>query len=126
MKKQYVNTDAAPKAIGPYSQGVKGNGFLFVSGQLPVHPVTGEIPESVEDQTLQSLRNVKAVLEAGGSSLDKILEATVFIKDMNDFPKINKVYGELLGDSLPARACVEVSRLPKDVKVEIKVIALCE
>ena len=97
-----------------------------MSGQLPVHPVTGKIPESVEGQTLQSLRNVKAVLEAGDSSLDKILEATVFIKDMNDFPKINKVYGEFLGDSLPARACVEVSRLLKDVKVEIKVIALCE
>jgi 2-iminobutanoate/2-iminopropanoate deaminase len=93
MKKQYVNTDAAPKAIGPYSQGVKGNGFLFVSGQLPVHPVTGEIPESVEDQTLQSLRNVKAVLEAGGSSLDKILEATVFIKDMNDFPRLIRCTG---------------------------------
>jgi len=69
MKKQYIKTDAAPKAIGPYSQGVKGNGFLFVSGQLPVHPVTGEIPESVEDQTLQSLSNVKAVLEAGGSKV---------------------------------------------------------
>lgn len=123
---QYVKTDAAPKAIGPYSQGVKGKGFLFVSGQLPIHPVSGEIPESVEDQTLQSLNNVKAILEAGGSSLDKIVEATVFIKDMNDFPKINKVYGEFLEDSLPARACVEVSRLPKDAKVEIKVIALCE
>lgn len=126
MKKQYIYTDAAPKAIGPYSQGVKGNGFLFVSGQIPVNPLSGEMPETIQEQTLQVLKNVKAILEAGGSSLDKIVEATVFITDMNDFPEINKVYGDYLGDSLPARACIEVSRLPKDAKVEIKVIALCE
>ena len=126
MKKQYIYTDAAPKAIGPYSQGVKGTGFLFVSGQIPVNPLSGEMPETIQEQTLQVLKNVKAILEAGGSSLDKIVEATVFITDMNDFPEINKVYGDYLGDSLPARACIEVSRLPKDAKVEIKVIALCE
>lgn len=124
--KQVINTDKAPKAIGPYSQAIKANGFLFVSGQLPVVPATGEFAEGgVAAQTKQSLENIKAILGQAGATLDDIVKTTVFIKDMNDFGVVNNVYGEYFSKDFPARACFEVARLPKDALVEIEVIAVC-
>ncbi|KAG9307282.1 hypothetical protein G9A89_017110 [Geosiphon pyriformis] len=120
-----VSTAKAPGAIGPYSQAIVANGFVFVSGQIPVIPETGEIvSDDIQEQTRQSLKNLKHVLEAANSSLAQVVKTTVFIKNMDDFAKINKVYAEAFGDHKPARACVEVARLPKDVKVEIDGIAL--
>jgi 2-iminobutanoate/2-iminopropanoate deaminase len=124
MKKQVV-TDKAPKAIGPYSQGIVANGFVFCSGQIPIDPATGELNTgSIEDQTRQVLKNVSAVLEAAGSSLDDAVKCTVFLQDMNDFGKMNAVYGEFFKAPNPARAAVQVARLPRDVKVEIEAIAV--
>jgi len=124
MKKQ-VQTDKAPKAIGPYSQGIVANGFVFCSGQIPIDPATGELNNgSVEDQTRQVLQNMGAVLEAAGSSFDDVVKATVFLQDMNDFAKMNGIYGEFFKTPYPARAAVQVARLPRDVKVEIEAIAL--
>lgn len=124
--KQVINTDKAPKAIGPYSQAIKANGFLFVSGQLPVVPVTGEFAEGgVAAQTKQSLENIKSILVQAGATLDDVVKTTVFIKDMNDFSVVNNVYGEYFSKDFPARACFEVARLPKDALVEIEVIAVC-
>lgn len=125
MTKQIVSTEKAPAAVGPYSQAINTGPLVFVSGQIPFDPATGEIvPGDVQDQTRQSLKNVREVLLAAGSSMDKIVKATVFITDMNDFPRVNEVYAEFFPENPPARACVEVSRLPKDVKVEIEAIAL--
>jgi 2-iminobutanoate/2-iminopropanoate deaminase len=124
MKKQ-VLTDKAPKAIGPYSQGIVANGFVFCSGQIPIDPATGELNTgAIEDQTRQVLKNVSAVLEAAGSSLDEAVKVTVFLQDMNDFAKMNAVYAEFFKTPNPARAAVQVARLPRDVKVEIEAIAL--
>jgi 2-iminobutanoate/2-iminopropanoate deaminase len=124
MKKQVV-TDKAPKAIGPYSQGIVANGFVFCSGQIPIDPATGELNTgSIEDQTRQVLKNVAAVLEAAGSSLDDAVKCTVFLQDMNDFAKMNGVYAEFFKAPNPARAAVQVARLPRDVKVEIEAIAV--
>jgi 2-iminobutanoate/2-iminopropanoate deaminase len=125
MKFEQVVTDNAPKAIGPYSQGTKGNGFVFCSGQIPANPVTGElITGSITDQTKQSLSNVKGVLEAAGSSMDSVVKVTVFLKDMNDFSEMNAEYAKWFSNPPPARAAVEVARLPKDVSVEIEAIGL--
>jgi 2-iminobutanoate/2-iminopropanoate deaminase len=125
MAKRVINTEKAPAALGPYSQAIEVNGMLFVSGQIPFVPETMTcISDDVQDQTKQSLENVKAVLEEAGYSLKDVVKAGLFIKDMNDFSKINEVYNEYLGDVKPARACVEVARLPKDVKIEIEVIAV--
>ncbi len=122
--KTIVQTATAPKAIGPYSQATVSQGLVFVSGQIPLHPVTGALLNgSIEEQTRRVLLNLKAVLEAAGSSLDLVVKTTVFLKDMADFPAMNEVYAEFFGSSLPARATVEVSRLPKDVSVEIDAIA---
>ena len=122
--KQIIKTDKAPAAIGPYSQAVAINGFLFTSGQIPLNPATGLLDSTdVEDQTRQALLNLKAVLEAYGAELSQVVKTTVFIKDMNDFARINKVYGEFFTDAHPARSCVEVARLPKDVLVEIEAVA---
>ena len=124
--KQVINTDKAPKAIGPYSQAIKANGFLFVSGQLPVVPATGEFAEGgVAAQTKQSLENIKSILLQAGATLDDVVKTTVFIKDMNDFSVVNNVYGEYFSKNFPARACFEVARLPKDALVEFEVIAVC-
>ena len=124
MKKQ-VQTDKAPKAIGPYSQGIIANGFVFCSGQIPIDPATSELNTgTIEEQTRQVLKNVSAVLEAAGSSLDEAVKVTVFLQDMNDFAKMNAVYGEFFKEPFPARAAVQVARLPRDVKVEVEVIAL--
>ncbi|CED93182.1 MULTISPECIES: RidA family protein [Romboutsia] len=125
MKHQVIHTDNAPKAIGPYSQAVKAGNMLFVSGQVPFVPETMEIVEGdVKAQTAQSLKNVQAILAEAGLDFSHVVKSTVFIKDMNEFAQINEVYAEFFGENKPARACVEVARLPKDVKVEIEVIAV--
>ena len=125
MKHQVIHTDNAPKAIGPYSQAVKAGNMLFVSGQVPFEPETMEIVEGdVKAQTAQSLKNVQAILAEAGLDFSHVVKSTVFIKDMNEFAQINEVYAEFFGENKPARACVEVARLPKDVKVEIEVIAI--
>jgi 2-iminobutanoate/2-iminopropanoate deaminase len=125
MKKEVINTVKAPAALGPYSQAIKVGDTIYVSGQIPFIPETMElISEDVKEQTKQSLENVKAILEEAGASFNDVVKATVFIKDMNDFVKINEVYAEYFTENKPARACVEVARLPKDVKVEIEVIAV--
>ncbi|MGL5568261.1 MAG: RidA family protein [Cetobacterium sp.] len=123
--KRVINTTKAPAAIGPYSQAVEVNGTLYVSGQIPFVPETMKVvSDDVKEQTRQSLENVKAILEEAGYTLHDVVKAGVFIKDMNDFTSINEVYSEYLGEVKPARACVEVARLPRDVKVEIEVIAV--
>jgi len=123
--KKTIRTDQAPKAIGPYSQGIQANGFVFVSGQIPLDPATGElVAGSIEDQTRRVLRNVGGVLAAAGLGFEDVVKATVFLQDMSDFAKMNAVYGEFFKEPFPARAAVQVARLPRDVKVEIEVIAL--
>jgi 2-iminobutanoate/2-iminopropanoate deaminase len=124
MKKE-IKTEKAPKAMGPYSQAIEANGFIFASGQIPANPSKGELNTgSIEEQTRLVLSNLKAVLEAGGSSLDKAVKCTVFLQDMNDFNKMNEVYSEFFKPPYPARATVQVGRLPKDVRVEIEVVAI--
>lgn len=124
--KQVINTNKAPGAIGPYSQAIKANGFLFVSGQLPVVPATGQFADGgIAEQTKQSLENIKAILAQAGGSLHDVVKTTVFVKNMNDFAAMNQVYGEYFNKECPARACFEVARLPKDALVEIEVIAAC-
>lgn len=119
-----VSTEKAPKALGPYSQALKAGGFVWCSGQIPINPATNTIEATtIEDQTRQAISNLKNVLEAAGTSLANVVKTTVFIKDMNDFAALNGVYAEMFGDTKPARSCVEVARLPKDVKVEIECIA---
>ena len=125
MNKTIIATDKSPAAIGPYSQAVEVNGSLYTSGMIPVIPATGEIVEGgVEEQTKQVFENLKALLAAADSSLDRVFKTTVFIKDMNDFAKINAVYASYFDGDFPARSCVEVARLPKDVLLEVEVIAL--
>ena len=124
MQLQTISTTSAPAALGPYSQAIRANGMIYCSGQIPINPATGTIEaKTIEAQTAQSITNLKNVLAAAGSSLAKVVKTTVFIKDMNDFAALNKVYAELFGDTKPARSCVEVARLPKDVLVEIECIA---
>ena len=124
MKKE-IRTDKAPKAIGPYSQAIEANGLIFCSGQIPLEPATMTVVAGgVEEQTRQVLKNLAAVLEAAGSSLDQAVKCTVFLQDMADFAAMNKVYGEFFKPPAPARAAVQVARLPRDVKVEIECIAL--
>jgi 2-iminobutanoate/2-iminopropanoate deaminase len=123
--KKEVKTDKAPKAIGPYSQAIIAGGLVFASGQIAIDPATGELNTgSVEEQTRQVLKNLAAVLEASGSSMDKVVKATVFLQDMNEFGRMNQVYGEAFPPPYPARAAVQVARLPRDVKVEIEAVAL--
>ena len=122
-----INTENAPGAIGPYSQAIAVNGFVYTSGQIPLNPSTGEIVSGgVEEQTKQALENLKNVLLAAGVDLKDVIKTTVFIKNMNDFPQINKIYGEFFAEPFPARSCVEVARLPKDVFVEIEAVAYGE
>lgn len=118
-----ISTSKAPGAIGPYSQGIRCGGLVFTSGQLGIHPETGEMPVSIQEQTRQSLENVKSVLEAAGSGLDKAVKMTVFLKDMNDFAAMNEIYQEFFQNDFPARSAVEVARLPKDARIEIEAVA---
>lgn len=124
MNKQIVATDKAPKAIGPYSQAVIVGDMVYASGQLGMDPATMELQGTVEEQAHQALKNVKEVLAAAGTSIDKVFKTTVFLADMNDFVKVNEVYAQYFVEPFPARSAVEVARLPKDAKVEIEVIAL--
>jgi 2-iminobutanoate/2-iminopropanoate deaminase len=120
-----INTPKAPAAFGPFVQGVKTDTLVFSTGQLPLNPATGElVSDDVQAQTRQVLINLKAILEAGGCSLDRVLKATVFITNMDDFDKMNEVYAGFFSDTPPARSCVAVSALAKGAKVEIEVIAL--
>lgn len=122
--KTIVTTNEAPAAIGPYSQAVVWQGLVFVSGQIPLDPVTGSLVDGdIATQTRRVLRNLDAILREAGSSLGSVLKTTVYLKDMGEFPLMNQVYAEFFGESLPARATVEVSRLPKDVAVEIDAVA---
>jgi 2-iminobutanoate/2-iminopropanoate deaminase len=123
--REIVSTKDAPQAIGPYSQAVKANGFVFTSGQIAIDPATQQVVAGdVAAQTDRVLRNLSEVLEAAGSGLGKVVRCTVFLKDMNEFAAMNQVYGKYFSSSPPARSTVEVARLPKDVLVEIDVIAL--
>ena len=122
--KKVISTANAPQAIGPYSQAIEAGGFVFVSGQSPLIPATGERVEgSVEVQTARVLENLKAILEAADSSLESVVKTTVYITNMDDFDKVNGIYGQYFQENPPARVCVEVSRLPKGALVEIDVIA---
>ena len=121
--KSVVSTDKAPGAIGPYSQAIKAGGLVFLSGQLPLDPASGQFPAGIKEQTRQSLTNAAAILEAAGSGLDKVIKTTVFLADMNDFAAMNEVYATFFSGAYPARSAVQVARLPKDALVEIECIA---
>jgi 2-iminobutanoate/2-iminopropanoate deaminase len=123
--KKTVATEHAPKAIGPYSQAIVHNGMAYLSGQIPLDPATGQMVEGdIAAQTTRVLENIKAVLEACGSGLDRVVKTTVFIKDMGEFARMNEVYGKYFGENPPARSTVEAARLPRDVRVEIDAIAI--
>lgn len=125
MRREIVSTDKAPGAIGPYSQAVKTDTMVFVSGQLALEPGSGNlISEDIEKETRQALTNLKEILIEAGSSLDRVVKTTLYISNMDDFPRINAVYGEFFADNPPARACVEVSCLPKNANVEVEAVAL--
>lgn len=119
-----IDTDKAPGAVGPYSQAIKAGGFVFTSGQLPIDPVTKAMPEGIKEQTATSLANVKSILEAAGSGLDKVVKTTVYLADIKDFPLVNEVYGATFGQPFPARSCFAVKDLPLGAKVEIEVVAV--
>lgn len=122
--KKVISTEKAPAAIGPYSQAIEVNGSIYTSGQIPVNPATGEIPEGIEAQAEQVMENVKNLLESAGTSMANVIKTTVFIKDMGEFTKINEIYARYFEGDCPARSCVEVARLPKDVLMEMEAIAL--
>ncbi len=121
MKKLY--TKNAPEPIGPYSQGIETDGFLFLSGQIALKPDTGELVEGLAPQTHQVLGNIKAILETSGCTLANVVKTTVYLRNMKDFPEFNRVYAEYFKENLPARTTVEVSSLPKDASIEIDIIA---
>lgn len=123
MAKEIVHTDKAPAAVGPYIQAAKVGGMVYCSGQLGLIPETGELPEGVEAQAQQAMKNVGAVLEAAGSSLDKVVKTTIFLADINDFAAVNEIYASCFQGSFPARSCVEVAKLPKGGLVEVECIA---
>ena len=123
MEKKMIHTDNAPAAIGPYSQAIDLGEMIFTSGQIPVAP-DGSVSSDISEQTMQALLNLKAVVEAGGSSFDKVIKTTVFITDMAQFGDINAVYSEFFKEPYPARSCVQVAALPKGVSIEIEAIAL--
>lgn len=120
-----ISTKAAPQAIGPYSQAIEANGTLYISGQIPLDPTTMEfVSDEVELQTHQCLKNIQAILAEAGYSLNHVVKCGIFLADMNDFATVNEVYGQYFNEHKPARACVEVARLPRDAKVEIEAIAV--
>ena len=122
--RQAISTPAAPAAIGPYSQAIRTGNLLFLSGQIPLDPATGNLVEGgVEAQTVQVFKNIDAILKAGGASFDSVVSATVYLADMNDFGKVNELYATYFSAPAPARATVEVARLPRDCRVEIQVVA---
>jgi len=118
-----INTENAPAAIGPYSQGISFGDMIFLSGQIPLNPKTGELVKGISEETTQVFENIKALLDEAGSSFDKVLKCSVFLKDMNDFAAMNDVYAKYFTEPYPAREAVQVAKLPKDVTVEISVIA---
>jgi len=126
VEKLAIQTSLAPAAIGPYSQGIRTGNLLFVSGQIPIDPATGALIEArdIQSQTRRALQNLKEILAAGGATLDNVVRTTVFLKSMNDFAEMNAVYAEFFQSSAPARATVEVTRLPRDASVEIDCIAV--
>lgn len=124
MKKEIINTSQAPAPIGPYNQATKANNMLFISGQIPADPETGElVMHSIEEETHRVMKNLKAVLEAAGLGFENVLKTSIFISDMDNFSRINEVYGSYFSGEYPARETVQVARLPKDVNVEISAIA---
>lgn len=123
--KEVVSTDRGPRAIGPYAQAIRANGFLFVSGQVALDPATQQLVEGdTPRQTARVLENLKGIVEAAGSSFDRVVKTTVYLKDIGDFAAMNEVYGRYFSANPPARATVEVARLPRDARVEIELIAL--
>ena len=118
-----IKTNRAPAAVGPYSQAVISGNTVFTSGQIPINPQTGEIPRGIEEQARQAFENIKNLLEASGSGIDKVIKTTVFLSDMDDFATVNKIYAEYFCEPYPARSCVEVARLPKDVRLEVEAVA---
>jgi 2-iminobutanoate/2-iminopropanoate deaminase len=123
--KETVHTDGAPKAIGPYSQAIRANGMVYASGQIPLDPATGQLVEGdIGRQTERVLNNLKAVLEAAGSSLENVVRTTVYLSDLGDFAEMNAAYGSFFTEAPPARSTVQVSRLPRDARIEVDVIAL--
>lgn len=122
--KKVISTTKAPAAIGPYSQGIEAGNLVFTSGQLPINPENGELANSIEEATKQSLKNLKAILEQAGSSLENVIKCTVFLKDLNDFQAMNAVYAEFFSSDCPARSCFQVAKLPMDALVEIEAIAV--
>jgi len=126
MEKEIILSKKAPTAIGPYSPALKVGNLIFASGQIPIDPKTGEMKEGeIESKTRMVLENLKAVLEPYSIGLENVVKTTVFLKDMNNFARVNKVYGEYFKEKFPARSCVEVSRLPRDAEIEIEAIAFC-
>ncbi|RGZ01830.1 RidA family protein [Clostridium sp. AM58-1XD] len=126
MEKKIINAAGAPKAVGPYSQAVVYNGLVYTSGTMPLDPRTGAVADGgIEGQARQALENLGAVLAEAGSSFEKVLKTTVFIKNMDDFAVVNGIYAEYFNGECPARSCVEVARLPKDILFEIECIAVC-
>ncbi len=127
MSKEVIATKKAPSAIGPYSQAIKAGGFVYVSGQIPMSPETGElVTGDIKTQTEQVLENVKIILDAAGSSFDKVVKTTIFITDMGNFAAVNEVYGKYFQEDPPARATVAVAQLPRSAEVEIEAVALCD
>ena len=122
--KKAISTDKAPAAIGPYSQAIEVGEMIYTSGVIPVNPESGEIPQGVQEQARQVFKNMTALLNAAGSSMESVVKTTVFIKDMNDFGAINEIYAEYFPGIFPARSCVEVARLPTDVVLEVEAIAV--
>jgi 2-iminobutanoate/2-iminopropanoate deaminase len=123
--KSVVLTKTGPAPIGPYSQAIKANGFIFTAGQIAIDPSTGELVDGgIKEQTRRVLENIRAILEAGGATMESVVKTTVFLSDMSEFSQMNEIYGEFFADPSPARSAVQVSRLPRDVKVEIEAIAL--
>lgn len=126
MEKKVISTSGAPAAIGPYSQAIKAGSFVYTSGQIPINPATGELIGDIKEATDQSLKNVKAILEEAGTSMDKVVKTVVFLADMNDFAAMNEVYAKYFTENPPARSCVQVAKLPKGARVEIEAVALTE
>ena len=121
--KTAVTSDKTPTPVGPYSIAISFNNLIFTSGQIPINPVNKTIPESIEEQAKQAMENLKTVLEAGGSNIDKVIKTTIYLKDMGDFGTVNEIYESFFKPPFPARTCIQVSKLPKDALIEIEAIA---